>query len=170
MLLAGTMVAGQAGDPSLLEDDYGIGRWTVEGSYRGDTVRGFMTVRPSAGGMCLIYNRTLRAAKNKVIRGSAVGGRDPKTGKFCEYIFESDGSHFINRYPDEEIGDVGTGHGEQTGTVMGEEYEGEITVERKGRDHFVYTVESNGRKDVELAFTRTTEQHPKKAKKQGAKP
>jgi hypothetical protein len=87
------------------------------------------------------------------LRGTAVGGLDPETGKFVEYCFSSNGWHFINRYPDPgEASDVGVGYGERSGTVYGKDYRGKITVDRTSRNRFVYTVASDGGEDEKPVF------------------
>ena len=151
-----TVAVGQdtAATPKSLVGDYIVGNWKAEGTVDGKAVTGSMRVRPAAGGMCLIYNWSYGPSQDNMVRGLAVGGRDPKTTDFFEYTFESDGSHFISRYPGEAFPDTGVGYGERTGTVHGKPYKGKITVDRKGRDHFVYTVASEQGEDVEFTFRR----------------
>jgi hypothetical protein len=93
-----------------------------------------------------------------MVRGLAVGGRDPKTTDFLEYSFESNGSQFINRYPGEAFPDTGVGYGERTGTAHGKPYKGKITVDRKSRDHFIYTVVSDQGVDEEFTFRRVQDE------------
>jgi hypothetical protein len=144
----------ETAQPKSLDDDYVVGSWKVKGCLDGEAVMGSMQVRPSAGGMCLIFNWTLRAKGAEPIRGTAVGGLDPTSNEFVECCFESNGSHFINRYPGDPIEDEGVGYGERIGTIKGKEYKGKITVDRKGRDQFTYTVVSEKGEDVSLTFTR----------------
>ena len=117
-----------------------------------------MRVRAAAGGSCLIFSWSYGSSPDNMVRGLAVGGRDPKTTDFFEYNFESNGSHFISRYPGEAFPDTGVGYGERTGTVHGKPYKGKITVDRKGRDHFVYTVVSEQGVDEEFTYRRVQEE------------
>ena len=155
-----TVALGQdtATNPDSLAKDYVVGNWTAEGTVDGKAVTGSMRVRPAAGGMCLIYNWSYGSSQDNMVRGLAVGGRDPKTTDFFEYTFESNGSHFISRYPGEAFPDTSVGYGERTGTVHGKPYKGKITVDRKGRDHFVYTVVSEQGVDEEFTFRRIQEE------------
>ena len=81
----------------------------------------------------------------------------PRPTDFFEYSFESDGTQFISRYPGEAFPDTGVGYGERTVTVQGKPYNGKITVDRKGRDDFVFTVVSEQGEDEEFIFRRVQE-------------
>ncbi|MGI6414806.1 MAG: hypothetical protein ACOX1P_03990 [Thermoguttaceae bacterium] len=142
--LASSLAGGQEKTSKLdaLNENYMVGSWATDGTYFGKPFKGTLSARPGAGGSCLIYSWTFRTTGDEPIRGTAVGGLDPKTGQFVEYCFESDGSHFVSRYPGEAFPDTFVGYGERSGIMKGKEYAGKITVDRKNRDHFIYTVAS----------------------------
>jgi hypothetical protein len=155
-----TVALGQdtAAKPKSLAEDYMVGNWTAEGTVDGKAVTGSMRVQPAAGGTCLIYNWSYGSSQDNMVRGTSVGGRDPKSPDFFEYGFESDGSHFIQRYPAESFPDTGTGYGERTATIDGKPYKGKITVDRKGRGEFLFTVASEQGEDVKFTFRRVRDE------------
>jgi len=155
-----TIAVGQdsAAKPKALADEYIVGNWSVEGTVSGKATKGTMHVRPAAGGTCLLYNWSYESTPDKTVRGLAVGAPDPKTTDFVEYCFESDGSHFISRFAAGASTDTGVGYGEQTGTYRGKPYRGKITVDRKGRDEFLFTVASEQGEDVKFIFRRVQDE------------
>ena len=132
------------------------GDWTIVGKAQGEPVQGTMTVRPAAGGKSQFYRWTLKHP-DEVRHGSAIGGIDPASGKVLEHGFSGD-SHWTNTY-EEVLGDkVGRTTGRRVGTVRGQPFEGQITVERTSNDRFVYKVESNGNLVVDFVFERRGEE------------
>ncbi|MHB0959069.1 MAG: hypothetical protein ACYC0X_27330 [Pirellulaceae bacterium] len=144
--------------PKSFANDYMVGNWTVEGTFSGTVTKGTMRVRPAAKGLCLLYNWTVGSSQDDMDRGLGVACRDPETGEIVEYGFESDGTQFIQRYPAESFPDTGVGYGMRTGTIKGKPYKGKITVDRKGRDEFVFTVASEQGEDVKCVFRRVQDE------------
>jgi hypothetical protein len=122
-----------------------------------------MTVKPGAGGQCNVFSWTIRLS-GETIHGNAVGGLDTEKNKFAEYVFESDGSHYVSHYEVSSVEDVGIIHGQRTGIVKGKPFTGKITVDRKGPNHFVYTVTSNDGDDLTLDFRKQEKRSAKKKK------
>lgn len=143
--------------PQSLAKDYIVGKWIAEGTVDGKAVTGFMRISPTAGGACLIYNWSYGPSPDKMVRGAALGGRDPNSTDFLEYCFESDGSHFISRFLDTPFPDIGVGHGERTGTINGKPYKGKLTVDRQGRAEFTFVASSDSGEDVRFTFRRVQE-------------
>lgn len=152
--------------PKSLADDYIIGQWTTDGTIGNKKVKGQMRAKTGAGDTCVIFNWTTRIPGREPLRGSAIGGVDPKTKEWVEVCFESDGSHYMARYePDNEGADVGIGYGKMAGTYLGKPLTGKITVERKGRDHFIYSVDVEGGDDWKLNHRRVKGEQAKSKKK-----
>ena len=63
--------------------------------------------------------------------------------------------------PDNEGAEVGIGYGKLTGTYLGKPITGKITVERKGRDLFIYTVDVKDGDDWKLHHRRVKEEKAK---------
>ena len=140
--------------PKSFANDYMVGSWTVEGTADGKAVKGTMRVHPTAKGACLMYNWALGPSQDDMVRGLGVAARDPKTAEIIEYGFESDGTQFIQRYPAESFPNTGVGYGQRIGTVNGKPYKGKITVDRRGRQEFLFTVASELGEDVKFTFRR----------------
>lgn len=152
----------EAGETKSLKDDYIVGAWTFEGTMGNKDVRGTMRVRTGAADTCLVFNWTTRTRGQEPVRATAIGGKDLQTGEWVEYNFESNQSHYIGRYKlDEKLGDVGKGYGKVSGIVNGRPYSGKITVDRKGRDHFIYLVDSNDGDDWKFDYRRAEDGLPK---------
>ena len=83
----------------------------------------------------------------------------PRRADFVEYSFESDGSHFISRYPGEAFPDTGVGYGERTGTVHGKPYQGQDHggPKRQGSTS-CYTVVSEQGEDEKFTFRRVQDE------------
>ena len=139
--------------PKSLANDYLVGSWTMEGTADGKAVKGSMRVRPGAGGTCLIYEWSFGESQDDMVRGMAVGGLDPEKNQYVEYMFEADGSHLVNRFPPPENKNTGVIYGERTATINGKTSTGKITVDRKGRGQFIYSVESE-QGDLKFVFRR----------------
>lgn len=139
-----------------------------EGKLNGKTINATFSARPRAGGICFIYNWKFLVPEEEPLQGTAVGGRDPKTGEFVEYAFISNGSHFISRYPG-EASDSGVSYGERTGVIDGKDYKAKIKVDRKDRDMFLYTVTSAEGEDENLIFRRVKKDDTKKKKTKNVK-
>ena len=154
VLGAGAFAQDISAKPKSLADDPSVGNWSLEGTLDGKAVKGSMRVRPSAGGMCLILNWSYGSTQNDLVRGTAVEGLDLAKNQLVGYMFESDGSHFFDRYPNAPSLDSGTISGERTGVIHGKPYKGKITLERKGRDQTIFTVVSDRGEDVKLVFKR----------------
>ena len=152
----------KASETKSLKDGYIVGEWTFEGTMGDKDVKGTMRVRPGAGDTCLVFNWTTRARGQKPVRGTAIGGEDPQTGEWVEYNFESNQSHYIGRYKlDSNLGDVGKGFGKLSGIFNGKPHSGEITLDRKGRDHFIYMVDSKDGDDWKFDYRRAKDGLPK---------
>ena len=147
-----------AAKPKSFANDYMVGNWSVEGTFSGKVTKGTMRVRPAAKGACLIYNWSLGSSQDNMEPGLGVACRDPETGEIVEYGFESDGTQFIQRYPAESFPDTGVGYGVRTVTIKGKPYNGKITVDRKGRGEFLFTVASEQGEDVKCVFRRVQEE------------
>lgn len=143
--------------PGSLARDYLVGNWDMEGMADGKAVKGTMQVRPSAGGKCLIYQWSFGSASGPKTRGTAVAGLDPAKARFFEFMFESDGSHYINSYPPPKNQDTGIIQGEREAVLQGKAYTARITVERKNRNEFLYTVASESHDDVTFTFRRVVQ-------------
>ena len=164
-LTGATLAQDDVAKPESLENDYLVGAWTAEGEIFGDKMKGTMRVRTGAGDTCLILSWTLRGEGVNPLIGTALAGRDPKTNQFAEYCFESTGSHFVNRYEiKNDPSPLGIGHGKRTGIINGEKYEGDITVDRKSADQFVFTVTSAKGEDAKLLFKRAKNVRGKRGK------
>jgi hypothetical protein len=153
MLCAVALAQDAPTKPKSLANDYIAGSWTMEGTADGKALKGSMRVRPGAGGTCLIYEWSFGESQDNMVRGMAVGGLDPEKNQYVEYMFEEDGSHLVNRFPPPENKNTGVIYGEQTATVNGKTSTGKITVDRKGRGQFIYSVESE-QGDVKFTFRR----------------
>ena len=112
--------------------------------------------------MCLILDWSYGTTQNEIVRGTAVEGLDLEKNQLVGYMFESDGSHFFDRYPNAPSPDTSVTNGERTGVIHGKPYKGKITLERKGRDHTIFTVVSDKGEDVKLVFKRVQGERPRR--------
>ncbi len=95
------------------------------------------------------------------MQATAIGGLDTQANRYREYCFNSMGDHWINSYPAEDLPDTGMVHGERAGIIKGKPYKGKITVERKGKGEFVYSVQSEDGMNMTYIFRRAKEGHVK---------